>query len=376
MNAPLSHARTLEPARSPRRWHAVRLLHVEPDAERLEDTTLAQLPERLAPGDLLVVNDAATLPASLTLTSHAAELRLVGHAGDGRFRAVVFGDGDWRTSTERRGPAPPLRAGARFCAGELCGRVSAVDPDEPRLIALHFELTGAELWAALYRVGRVVQYAYLERPLELWDVHNRFASRPWAFEPPSAGLPLAFELLEALRRRGVELAWLSHAAGLSSTGSASLDRRLPFPERYELPAGTVAAIERTRDAGGRVVAVGTSVVRALESNFADFGRLRAGPAEARLVLGPESRLSVVSGLLTGMHEPSTSHFSLLGAFAPAALLERAHEYALEAGYLQHEFGDSCLILGAAPGAHFLASKLYTNGSTSTVLPVGNFNVST
>ena len=357
MNAAVAEARTLAPARGPRSWREVRLLHIDPAAERLEDATLATLPERLEPGDLLIVNDAATLPASLALTSHAAELRLVGHEGDARFRAVVFGNGDWRTPTERRGPPPRLRANERFCAGELCGRTTAVDAQEPRLISLRFELTGAELFAALYRVGRVVQYAYLERALELWDVQSRFASRPWAFEPPSAGLPLSFESLEALRQRGVELGWLTHAAGLSSTGSASLDRRLPFPERYELPPATVAAVERTRALGGRVVAVGTSVVRALESNYADFGRLRAGAGEARLVLGPESQLSVVSGLFTGMHAPNTSHFSLLGAFAPARLLERANDHVIDAGYLQHEFGDSCLILGAAPGAHFRASKL-------------------
>ena len=102
-----------------------------------------------------------------------------------------------------------------------------VDAEEPRLLRVRFESEGRELLEALYRAGRVVQYSYVERPLELWDVQNRFASRPWAFELPSAGRPVTFALLGELRARGVALAVVTHAAGLSSTGSASLDRRLP-----------------------------------------------------------------------------------------------------------------------------------------------------
>jgi S-adenosylmethionine:tRNA ribosyltransferase-isomerase len=226
----------------------------------------------------------------------------------------------------------------------LAASVAAVDDEEPRLVTLEFDDAGAKLLRGLYRQGRVIQYSYVRDPLELWDVQNRFAARPWAFEPPSAALPLNFALLDALRRRGVELAWLTHAAGISSTGSPTLDRRLPLPERYELPESTIAALESAHARGGRVVAVGTTVVRALESSAAEHGRPRAGAGEARLILGPGFRARVVSGILTGMHEPSTSHYSLLEAFAPRALLDRATEGAARAGFLQHEFGDSCLIL--------------------------------
>jgi S-adenosylmethionine:tRNA ribosyltransferase-isomerase len=137
---------------------------------------------------------------------------------------------------------------------------------------------------------------------------------------------------------------VTHAAGLSSTGSATLDRRLPLPERSEIPEATVRAIERARAAGGRVLAAGTSVVRALESRFAEHGSLRAGTGVATLVLSPRFRPQVVDGLLTGLHQRGTSHFALLGAFAPESLLERAIEHAAAQGYLEHEFGDSMLIL--------------------------------
>ena len=334
----------LLPATAPRDRARTRLLHVDPTTGGVEHTALSALPALVEAGDLVIVNDAATLPAALRLTSHDAELRLAAHAPNGAFHAVVLGAGTWRTPTEERGRAPQLRAGERVASGELTATVVGVDAAEPALVTLRFDQTGAVFERALYARGQVVQYSYLSRPLELWDVQSRFSARPWAFEPPSAGLALAFELIAALRARGVEVAALSHAAGLSSTGSASLDRRLPLPERYEIPEATRIAVERTRAYGRRILAVGTTVVRALESSALEHGAVHAGAGEARLVIGPGFRPRVVDGLLTGMHAPGTSHFSLLRAFAPHELLERALDAAARRGYLEHEFGDACLVL--------------------------------
>ncbi|HXY38484.1 MAG TPA: S-adenosylmethionine:tRNA ribosyltransferase-isomerase, partial [Vicinamibacteria bacterium] len=164
-----------------------------------------------------------------------------------------------------------------------------------------------------------------------------------AAEMPSAGRPLRLPLLRALRSRRIALATVTHAAGLSSTGDPALDAALPLPERSLLPASAVAAIECARRAGGRVLAVGTSVVRALEGAALD-GPLRAGGSVRHERIGQGHQLRVVSGLLTGLHAPGESHFELLQAFAPRALLERALVHAGEAGYLGHEFGDSMLIL--------------------------------
>jgi S-adenosylmethionine:tRNA ribosyltransferase-isomerase len=338
---------TLAPATAPRPRSSERLLAIDPRAGRFRHLALEILPELLRPGDLLVVNDAATLPASLRLTSHDAELRLAAHGADGSFHAIVLGAGSWRVPTEERGPPPRFRPGERVASGALTATVLAVDPVDPELVRVRFDQTGALFEQALYGRGRVVQYAYLTRELELWDVQSVFAARPWAFEPPSAGLPLTLALLTKLRGRGVELSALSHAAGLSSTGTASLDRRLPLPERYEIPRGTCEAIARAKASGGRVVAVGTTVVRALESSALEHGELTAGGGEARLVIGPGFCPRVVDGVLSGVHAPKTSHFSLLSAFAPRPLLERSLEAAADAGYLQHEFGDSCLILADA-----------------------------
>jgi S-adenosylmethionine:tRNA ribosyltransferase-isomerase len=142
----------------------------------------------------------------------------------------------------------------------------------------------------------------------------------------------------------VAIASLTHAAGISSTGRASLDRRLPLPERYEIGEALVRAITDAKSRGGRVIAVGTTVVRALESSFAEHGEVRAGRSLATLLVGPGHSCGVVDGLLSGMHEFGTSHYALLQAFAPAPLLARAFEHAERAGYLGHEFGDACLVL--------------------------------
>jgi S-adenosylmethionine:tRNA ribosyltransferase-isomerase len=324
-----------------------RLLVVDPARGTMADELVRDLPARLRAGDLLVVNDAATLPGMLrgeAADGATVEVRLVGPAEDGAWTAAVLGAGNWRWRTEDR-PAPPrLESGAVLAFGEtLKATVVGVSEVSPRLVRLVFDREGDRLWSAVYRTGRPVQYSYVRAPLALWHVQTAYASRPWAAESPSAGRPLTWRILLAARRHGVGLAALTHAAGLSSTGEPALDAALPLPERFDIPAATVDAVTRTRTAGGRVVAVGTTVVRALEG-AAESGGLRAGEGRTGLRIGPGFRPRVVDGLLTGLHQPGESHFELLQAFAPELLLRAALAHAEEAGYLAHEFGDSCLVL--------------------------------
>ena len=188
------------------------------------------------------------------------------------------------------------------------------------------------------RHGRPIQYAYLDRALALWDVWTPIAALPVAFEPPSAGFALDWSFLGALRDRGVEFATITLAAGISSTGDPALDARLPFDEPYRVAATTASSIRRTRMKGGRIVAVGTTVVRALEHSG---GRTGEGVADQRI--GPDTRLRVVDAILSGTHGPEESHYQVLRAFQDDDVLARA-ETALEASsYRTHEFGDSVLI---------------------------------
>jgi len=177
-------------------------------------------------------------------------------------------------------------------------------------------------------------------------VQTVYAGRPWAFEMPSAGRPLSWETLLALRRRGVHWAALTHAAGLSATGDPAIDAALPLPERYDIPAATVTAIEETRRRRGRVIAVGTTVVRALEGANVANGILKAGSGTTDLRIGPHFQPRIVDGILSGTHADGESHFALLGAFASSQLLRDAAAFADACGFHTHELGDSMLI---APG---------------------------
>jgi len=330
-----------------------RLLHLDPRTGRRRDLRVGALPDLFAPGDLVVLNDSATLPASLRgrLGDATVEVRLAGRRDDGAWNAVLFGAGDWRIRTEDRAAPAAARPGDRIAFGfDLAGVVEGVSTISARLVALRFEADDDAFWTALYRHGRPIQYAYAARPLELWHTQTAYAARPWSVEAPSAGRPLSPTLLDAIARRGVARATVTHAAGLSSTGDAALDEALPLPERYDVPAATVAAVAAARARGGRVVAVGTTVVRALEGCArAHGGRLVAGEGVTDLRVGAGHALVIADGIFTGMHEPTASHFSLLEAFAPRALLAEAHAHAEAAGYLAHEFGDSMLILDVGRG---------------------------
>lgn len=304
----------------------------------------------LGRGDVLVVNDAATVPASLRGThlesGRDVELRLAARrALDARdvcaWRALLFGAGDHRTPTEHRPPAPRVSVGDRLALGPLVARVTRVE--HARLCDVVFEGTFGSIWEGIARHGRPVQYAHVPLPLETWDVWTPIAGPPVAVEPPSAGFALDWALLSSLADRGVEVVSLTHAAGLSSTGDSVLDALLPLDEPYDVPARTALAVDRARAEGRRVVAVGTTVVRALESAASEGGRLRAGRGLARLRLSAEQGPRVVTAILSGTHEPGTSHYRLLEGFAPAAALRRATEQMSALGYRTHEFGDSMLV---------------------------------
>ncbi len=372
-----------QPVQRPR---DARLLVVD-GAGRISHHPRSALADLLVPGDLVVANDAATLPASLSgrhlATGAAIEVRLAGRrslAADdvACFLAVAFGGGDWRTRTEDRPLPPPLATDDTLALGPLTATVARVVA-APRLVELRFAGAADAIRAGIARHGRPVQYAHVAAPLELWDVWTAIAAQPVAFEPPSAGFVLDWRLLDRLARRGIGFATLTHAAGLSSTGDAALDARLPFDEPYHLPAATVAAVQAARDRGDRVVAIGTTVARALEHAAAQPGGIRAGPGLATNRLGGSTRLGVVDALVSGTHEPGSSHHELLRAFIGDATLDRI-DAALESpsfGYRTHEFGDSVLVeRGVAPPLAYaaprsnlktatLASRL---GSVRTTLP--------
>jgi len=331
----------MKAARAPRADKTdVKLLVVKDGV--IEDSSIESLPDHLRSGDLLAVNDAATMPASLPARdarNNQMELRLTTQLDERVWQAAVLGAGDWRTPTEDRPSPPRLVEGEEIMiAQDFRARVRGDNQLSERLLNLEFNLSGEELWRNLYRHGKPVQYSYLEDELKLWSVQNVYSSRPWAVEMPSAGHALSWRLLLKLIRNGVQIVPLTHGAGLSSTGDMKIDLALPLAERFEIPPSTMEAVRRTRAGGGRVIAVGTSVVRALESagmGLCGFTNLKLGPGYER---------KIVDGLLTGTHDVSESHYQLLRAFLPENALARVSRRLERQDYLTHEFGDLCLIL--------------------------------
>ena len=337
----------------PQRRDDVRLLVIDPPAPMdaaLRETRTPALPDFLAAGDLLIVNDAATVPASLRGRDDAGneiEARLIAARADDRFSAVLFGAGDWHQRTEDRPPPAALPVGARLRFGALVAEIVARAPASPRLVDLRFAVGGDALWAALYREGRPIQYSYLAHDLPLWAVQTVYAARPWAFEMPSAGRPAVVGDPARVAAQGRALG-VAHARGGAERDRRSGDRRRPAARRALRDPGGDRA-RRGRDARPRRPRRRRrDDRRARARGRGDEGRRPARrPRRDRPRHHPQFRPRVVDGILSGAHAAHESHFSLLAAFAGPALLAAAADHADRAGFLTHELGDSMLVL---PGA--------------------------
>jgi S-adenosylmethionine:tRNA ribosyltransferase-isomerase len=341
----------MKPATQPNARLDARLMVLDPGASRGLHATMDALPALLSQGDVVVVNEAATLPASVhAVTAQGApvELRLVSAGTDG-LQMVALGAGDWRTDTDAR-PAPPQLKPADLVrlrdAPHVAWVVTGVDARSPRLLTMSGGGTEDMLMQMCVH-GAPVQYAYTDRALAPHDVQTPYGAVPWAVEMPSAGRMLTVARVAALRKRGVHVVSLLHAAGLSATGDPALDALLPLPERFRIPPETAEAIRCARREGRRVVAVGTSVVRALEGAFERWGEVRACEGWTDLILTPGFVPRVVDGLLSGMHDRGSSHFRLLGAWLDETALGAMVTAGEEADYRVHEFGEHLLILRGA-----------------------------
>jgi S-adenosylmethionine:tRNA ribosyltransferase-isomerase len=288
----------------------------------------------LRPGDLLVVNTSATVPAALPaeLDGQDVLLHLSTPAEAGNWVVEV------RTAELMPLPAPrmgavvglPGGASAKLLARYLASR---------RLSVARLSL-GEPVESYLLRHGKPIRYRHepSERPLD--DYQTVFAVDPGSAEMPSAARPFTGELVAELAARGVLIAPVTLHAGVSSLELGEN----PYPERYRVPGATARLVNAVHDWGGRVIAVGTTVVRALETVATPAGRVRAGEGLTNLVVTPERGLHAVDGLITGWHEPSSSHLRLLEAATGTDLLDRSYAAAEARGYRFHEFGDSHLIL--------------------------------
>jgi S-adenosylmethionine:tRNA ribosyltransferase-isomerase len=325
----------------------VRLLVATPDG--VLHARFSDLPGYLAPGDLVVVNTSATVAAAVP-----------GRRGDGR-PVLVHWSGRLADGTylvELRTEEPALGRVTDAVAGETISL-----PGDATVTLLHAfpgrgladpARPGPRMWAAAVagnvaaleaQHGRPVRYNYVPDLWPLSAYQTVFARSPGSAEMPSAARPFTAELVTELISAGVLLATVTLHAGVASleTGEA------PLPEWFSVPPATADLVNLTRAAGRRVVAVGTTSTRALESAALPGGRVRASSGLTELVIGPARPARVVTGLITGWHDEGASHLDLLTAVAGTGLVRAAYQAAEQAGYLWHEFGDSCLLLPPGQG---------------------------
>jgi S-adenosylmethionine:tRNA ribosyltransferase-isomerase len=306
------------------------------DRNGIRHRVFHDLASELRAGDLVVVNNSATLPASVVIDGdlvvhfstqlpgglHLVELReLLGasslpHQDARGGRLQLPGGGAIELLTPY-----PVGVGSRRLW------VATADLGRPLIEYL-------ETW------GRPIRYRHTGGPYPLDAYQTIFAGVPGSAEMPSAGRPFTDRLVTALTTGGVAVASLTLHTGVSSLETGED----PYPEWFEVPESTAALVNLTRTNGGRVVAVGTTVVRALETTADSRGRSHPARNWTDLVIGSDHTLGVVDGLITGWHEPESTHLALLEAVAGRGLLAESYRNALEHGYLWHEFGDSHLIL--------------------------------
>ena len=307
---------------------AVRLLVTDRASRSHVHATFSDLPHFLRAGDLLVVNDSATVPAALRARRTDGE-SLPLHV------STMIDPRLWMVE-----PRAPVSPGERLelAGGAWAVMLAPVDPDRPRLWYACFDLP-EPMYAFLSAHGAPIRYRYVSEAFPLAAYQTIFAREPGSSEMPSAARPFSRRVVRSLRARGVEIATMTLHCGVSSFEAPER----PGIERFSVSAETADAVNRARREGRRVIAVGTTAIRALES--AKRGdEVVAATGWTDLVIGDGADATVATGLLTGFHDTGATHQWILEAFLDRSTIDAAYVEAATAGYLQHEFGDVHLLL--------------------------------
>ena len=352
LTVPAYREATEPPEASGRRRDDVRLLVSRIDSDSLVHSKFSELPQWLSAGDLLLVNTSGTLNAALSATTLKGE-RFEVHL------STPLPGGFWVIEVRRPGPVASLPyreahpgttydldAGGKMTLLSPYPLTTTIDASS-RLWLAALQLPDP-LLAYLHRHGRPIRYSYVPAPWPQSMYQTIFATEPGSAEMPSAARPFTPELVTRLVSNGIQIAPLLLHGGVASLE----DHEPPYEEYFRVPLETARLANATRQSGHRVVAVGTTVVRAIETVTDPDGTIHPGEGWTNLVIAPERPLRAVNGMITGLHEPHATHLSMVrqviaaaGSNQPALHLDRAYREAQQSGYLWHEFGDSHLIVG-------------------------------
>ncbi|MFS0862684.1 S-adenosylmethionine:tRNA ribosyltransferase-isomerase [Fredinandcohnia sp. 179-A 10B2 NHS] len=309
---------------------SVRLMVMD-GTSTIQHDTFKNLGLHLRKGDLLVMNSSRTIPCVLygRQGDRPVEIRLSRKISENEWDVLVVNGSK--------------QIGERI---EFYEGVTAIIADygsEEPLVRLHFSKGQTDLINMFYKYGEPIRYEYINQPWSLDNYQTVYATIPGSVEMTSAGRAFSWKLLQELKKQGINLAFLQLHAGLSYYGDDQWPTPNKHPEPYILPPETAQLVNKTRENGGRVIAVGTTVVRALESAVDGGGVVKAREGVTDLYITSGYSLKVIDGLLTGLHEPEASHLDLLSAFVRKDYLEKCYQIAVAHEYLWHEFGDMNLI---------------------------------
>ncbi len=332
-------AASMPPEQEGRRRDGVRLMVADATTDTVRHTTFAGIGEALRPGDVLVVNVSAAVPAAVDGIGDAGCVRL-------HLSSPVAGD-LWTVEPRRPGPTGSERwkdfdGGVVTLPGGAEAHLLVPDARSPRLWITELRSMGDPV-TYLQRHGRPIRYNHTGAAIPMSMYQTVYASEPGSAEMPSAGRPFTTSLITSLATAGVVVAPLVLHCGVASFEAGEG----PDNERFRIPATTARLVNQARAAGGRVVAVGTTSVRALETMADSDGIVHPGSGITDLIVTPERGVRAIDALVTGWHEAGASHLDLVEAVAGRPLLERSYTEALAGGYLWHEFGDSLLVLRSA-----------------------------
>jgi S-adenosylmethionine:tRNA ribosyltransferase-isomerase len=319
----------------------------DPDVEHY---VFSDLPDVLEPGDLLVVNNSGTLPAALDAVVPDTGERVVLHVSTGTPQApdawIVelrrpMADGSTKPFALDPDSADPASPAAACLRLRVTGgaTVTLLRPYTRRLWVARLDL-GMSVADYLTRHGRAIRYDYVDRDWPIAAYQTVFAAIPGSAEMPSAARPFSADVVARLVAKGVHIAPITLHTGVASPEA----HEKPYAEWYSVPEATAALVNHVRARGGRVIAIGTTAVRALESVVDEEGTVHPGQGWTELIITPERGVVAVDGLLTGFHEPEASHLMMLTAIAGPRLIRASYDAALAERYLWHEFGDVNLLL--------------------------------
>lgn len=329
---------SMPPERRGVRRDRVKMLVLDRQSGRAEHTIFYNLEQYLKAGDVLILNNSRTIPAQLTGTYLEGEkeqevtVRLAHRLSEDIWQALLLGKTEWRKGDQ-----------ITFTP-HLSAIVEEYRTDKP-LVTIKFSICCKALFDQVYSIGQPIRYEYIETPWDLDYYQTVFASVPGSVEMPSAGRAFSWEMILDLKKKGIQIGFLQLHTGLSYYEDDKWPRHPEEnKEEFVIPTETAALIKNAKEQGGRVIAVGTTVVRALEAMYLVHRNIEGLHHWTNLYIDPSYSLNIVDGLITGMHEPEASHLDMLSAFISPDLLNKAYENAIEEHYLWHEFGDMNLIL--------------------------------